>query len=150
VILDENHATDTDNTGTFWFEDLVPGVYQVRIDRARLPDGLYPSTDPVHTVIIGEQETYLLDMGLVSYKRLSGAVFDDANGNGVRDDGEPGVGKVKVTVKGVPHADLWVYTAVDGTFVVEGVPAKASARLGIANDQPYLAIIKSSLAIEMK
>ncbi len=65
VILDENRATDTDHTGTFWFDGLVPGVYQVRIDEDRLPEGLVPTSDLVQTVIIGDNQTYILDMGVV-------------------------------------------------------------------------------------
>ena len=65
LILDENRATDTDNTGTFWFDGLVPGVYQVRIDTDRLPEGLVPTSDPVQTVIIGDGQNYILEIGLM-------------------------------------------------------------------------------------
>jgi hypothetical protein len=50
MILDENRAIDTDNTGAFSFVDIVPGVYQVRIDLAGLPEGLYVTDDAVRTV----------------------------------------------------------------------------------------------------
>ena len=134
VILDENRATDTDSTGTFSFEKLLPGVYQARVDLGALPEDLLPTTDMVQTVVLGAGKTYLVNFGLTRYQRVKGVIFEDLNANGVRDEQEPGVAAVRVRVKGTDEA---AYSADDGTFHLERIPEGSRHSVVIDEMQPY-------------
>jgi uncharacterized repeat protein (TIGR01451 family) len=147
VILDENRATDTDHTGTFWFDRLLPGIYQVRIDPATLPEDLVPTTDTIQTVVLDAGKTYLVDFGLIRYERVTGSVFDDRNGNGKRDAEEPGVAAVSVRIRGT---DNTAYTADDGTFRIDEVPETLPLQVIIDNRQPYAHPGDRTLGIEVK
>ena len=146
VILDDNRATDTDETGTFWFDKLLPGVYQVRIDSATLPGDLHLTTDAIRTVVLDAGKTFRVDLGLTRYRRLEGTVFNDANGNGTRDNGETGAAGVRVRVKGTGYV---AYTAVDGRFRVDGVPAGITPTVVIDVRQPYAEAGHGALGIQM-
>ncbi len=53
---------------------------------------------------------------------VSGEVYDDQNGNGVRDDGEPGLGGRTVVVTDSDGQEHSVTTNPDGTYVVGTLP----------------------------
>ena len=147
VILDENRATDTDNTGTFWFDKLLPGIYQVRLDMGTLPEDIVSTTDTVQTVLMDAGKTYLVDFGLIRYKRILGAVFDDLNGDGIHDKKEPGVAAVRVWVKGTEYT---AYTSDDGTFRIDGVPERTKPAVVIDKRQSYLKKDGAVLKLEVK
>ncbi len=147
VILDENRAVDTDNTGTFEFDKVLPGVYQVRLDLGSLPVDLHPTAETVQTVVIGAGKTYLLEFGLSRFKRIEGAVFDDRNGNGVQDSEDPGVAAVKVRIKGTGHT---AYTADDGSFRMDRVFGLAVAVPVIDEQQPLMKKAGHKLRIAIK
>jgi uncharacterized repeat protein (TIGR01451 family) len=52
-------------------------------------------------------------------------VYDDRNGNGVRDPGEPGIAGVEVTLTGPGGATSTTTTAADGSYAFTGLPAGA-------------------------
>lgn len=147
VVLDENRATDTDNTGTFWFYKLLPGIYQASLDLTTLPDGVIPTTDTVKTVVLGAGKTFLTYFGLIRYKRIQGIVFDDRNGNGAMDEQESGVAAVQVRIRGTDHA---AYTTEDGTFRLERIPEGIRSAVVIDEQQPYLKKEGVVLRVEMR
>ena len=75
----------------------------------------------VRTCVVFVEPRYVFFAGAA----VGGSVFNDLNGNGVRDSGEPGIGNVSVTVActdGAPQATTvlneTVATAADGTYAV--------------------------------
>jgi hypothetical protein len=99
---------------------------------------------------VGDGQTYRLDIGLVSYRRIRGVVFDDRNDNGVRDADEPVVPKAKVVIADLPYAELGGCSAADGAFEIDGVPQEASLVPVIAQEQPYLEKSDVNLSLELK
>lgn len=81
----------TDASGNYSFTNLAPGMYTVR--------EFIPSTStfkltsgPSYTFFLsGGQVAANLDFGNTLYGYISGLNFNDLNGNGVRDPGEPGL-----------------------------------------------------------
>jgi len=113
----------TDANGFYFFNNLIPGDYQVQFDISRLPlgcaftfqnqggddtkdsdvnlDGLGPCTN-----IGGGEFDSTYDAGLLILAAIGDFVWHDLNGDGVQGAGEPGIPGVQVNLyKG------------DGTFV---------------------------------
>ncbi len=113
-------TTTTDANGKYLFTDLAPGKYQVQFTR---PAGttVTPTTvnvgdkendsnarpqfegTAITDVINLEADDLTIDAGWVTAVVaptycLGDLVFDDLNGNGIREDNEPGVNGVTVTV----------------------------------------------------
>ncbi|MEO8262055.1 MAG: SdrD B-like domain-containing protein [Pseudolysinimonas sp.] len=95
----------TNATGNYLVPGLPDGPVQVTYDPTLLPAGYVPSSDldggsPFDTVqtltLVGNNLD--IDFAIVGDAQLHGLVFDDRNGNGVRDAGEAGVPGVDLTV----------------------------------------------------
>ena len=116
-------TTTTDAAGFYFFNNLIPGDYQVRFDISNLPvgcaftfqnqgaddeadsdvdlSGLGPCTN-----ITGGEFDSTYDAGLLILAAIGDFVWHDLNGDGVQGSGEPGIPGVQVNLyKG------------DGTFV---------------------------------
>jgi Ca2+-binding RTX toxin-like protein len=76
--------------GSFKFDQLAPGQYRVTVD---LPAGESLGSDlPAIVNIAGEGDIATLAFGIAPPPtQLVGFVYNDANGNGAKDDGELGV-----------------------------------------------------------
>ena len=110
-----------DNTpGQYTFDNLPPGNYQVEI---ALPDGsvLTTGANPISVDLQPNQNLDSADFGI----RMTGfggedpgsigdEVFNDTNGNGVRDEGEPGIPNVPLTLT-LPGPDGQLDTPDDTT-----------------------------------
>ncbi|MEO0840416.1 MAG: SdrD B-like domain-containing protein, partial [Cyanobacteria bacterium J06643_5] len=125
--IEEQRTDDTetvafnDNTpGQYTFENLPPGDYQVQMV---LPDGsiLTTGANPIPVDLQPGQNLDSADFGI----RMSGfggenpgsigdEVFNDTDGDGVRDEGEPGVPNVPVTLT-LPGPDGELDTPDDTT-----------------------------------
>ena len=90
--------TLTDSLGKFHFAGLLGGDYTVVVDPSTLPtaytlaydsDGTITANEVAFSVTAGVQ-TYGLSFGYTGPASLAGGVYDDLNGNGVLDAGEPG------------------------------------------------------------
>lgn len=93
----------TDATGAYKATDLPPGEYTVRVNSNTLPTGIQQTGDPdvlkdhqTTAMVIPGQETTGLDFGYVGLASVGDRVWHDLNGNGVQDDGEPGMEAVVV------------------------------------------------------
>ncbi|MBT8246304.1 MAG: DUF11 domain-containing protein, partial [Acidimicrobiia bacterium] len=94
----------TDGNGDYSFTGLDAGNYTVRVDSTALPAGSVATADPdgvlddetVQAVVLGDAITGL-DFGYQPPVEVSGVVWIDANGDGVRDPGEPELGGVIVS-----------------------------------------------------
>ena len=123
----------TNRSGEYRFRNLGPGKYTVEEVRMR---GWY-QTDPAspftHTVIptSGVNQDGL-DFGNFKLVRVVGRVYDDQNGNGVRNPGEPGLagwtvqlkneqGNIVATTVTGASGFYFFLNLFPGTFVVEQV-----------------------------
>ena len=109
-------TTSTDSNGRYLFSGLFPGTYSVQVTAATIPAGLVSSYVPPALITINSGDNNRdADFG---YKNTSGKaiigdlVWNDVNGNSVRDSGEPGIGGVTLNLI-APGADNLFGTADD-------------------------------------
>ncbi|MGD9100577.1 MAG: SdrD B-like domain-containing protein, partial [Anaerolineae bacterium] len=108
-------STTTAGNGSYVFSGVEPGPYFVRETD---PDG-YSSTTPNEVSIsVGAGGAETANFGDQAQGTVSGAVFDDLNGNGVQDPGEPGLGGVVVSLID-PDAGTTITTTTsgDGSYI---------------------------------
>jgi rRNA maturation protein Nop10 len=113
----------TDASGNFLFTDVQPGSYVLT---EIVPTG-FTQTLPASggiPVTLASGGTSINNVfgnfrGILT-GTISGLKFEDRNGNGVRDTGEPVISGVTITLSGVPART--VVTAADGTFSFATVP----------------------------
>ena len=111
-------ATETNTSGAYLFEDLIPGQYLVVIEPQDYPtDGMGgtfgPTTPPSLVVILGPDAAYTAaDFGFGPYGAVGDTVYFDANGNGDQDTGT-------TSEYGIPGAIVYLCTDPDG----DGDPA---------------------------
>ncbi|GAA2658384.1 conserved repeat domain-containing protein [Actinosynnema pretiosum] len=123
----------TDASGGYAFTDLPPGTYTVtETQPANYGDG--PDTvgtaggdasvNDVFSGIVINSGTVAAGYVFAEVQgSISGAVYYDANGNGVRDAGEVGIPNATVTLTDAAgDVDLLVTTANDGSYSFAGLP----------------------------
>ncbi len=87
----------TNPNGSYLFTGVGVGVYCVRVDDTTLPGGLtlVSGTDPHGPIALMEGEDYLkADFGYAGDQAIGDRVWSDADGDGVQDAGEVGIGGV--------------------------------------------------------
>ncbi len=117
-------TTTTNDDGAYAFTDLLPGTYFVR--EVQQPGWVqtFPSdNDGVHQIAVtsgiaseGVHFGNTNTLGLIA-----GTKFNDLNGNGIRDDGEPGLAGWTITASG-NGLFLTTTTAPDGSYALEVPP----------------------------
>jgi hypothetical protein len=122
-------TTVTDIYGHYLFAGVPAGTYYVDVDQTTLPAGLAPTTgttDPSALIALSTGETYLdADFGYASQtgSAIGDTVWHDADGDGIQDPGEPGIGGVTITVTGPGcPTPCTTTTAADGTWLIPGLP----------------------------
>jgi hypothetical protein len=145
-----DHAT-TDSTGHYLFTEL-PGTYTVSVDASNFASGCAlfgytpapilqgsdrtvdsnpsPSATSPATLASGSSDP-TADFGYYRPVTVGDFVWDDGNGNGVQDAGEPGIGGVTLTLTGTTGAGAAVtdhattdgaghyrFTEASGTYTV--------------------------------
>ncbi|MEM7533952.1 MAG: SdrD B-like domain-containing protein [Chloroflexota bacterium] len=132
----------TDENGNYLFERLPLASYYVVFDISSLPagylvtsanmgdnDAIDSDADPStgQTTATGElgdgEQALNLDMGVYRPASIGDMVWDDADGNGLREDGEVGLADVTVNLldsDGQPTGQS-VTTSVDGTYLFASV-----------------------------
>ncbi|MEL6894460.1 MAG: SdrD B-like domain-containing protein, partial [Actinomycetota bacterium] len=115
-------TTTTQPDGSYLFGDLPPGSYDVVVDDTTLPNGIIqPTIDPdgpaggvdlATTISLTGASLTALDFGVTGTARLGDNVFVDADGDGVLDAGESGVGGVTVTATVTTTAGVITLTTV--------------------------------------
>jgi len=103
----------TDANGFYFFNNLVPGWYQIVMDNTTVPDGLWWTYQNIGAddetdsdvdfngvgpcvFITGGQYDSTYDAGLLILAKLGDFVWHDLNGDGMQDAGEPGISGVVV------------------------------------------------------
>lgn len=150
---DVTYTTWTDSEGEYGFAGLLPGSYTVSVDPATLATGLaanptydYDGIGTLHTAQLTLAPGEEFDLADFGYNYASttevhedsglGAIGDriwiDANGDGVQDPGEPGLGGAVVNLYTDPEHD-GTYTNLeatttsraDGSYIFDQLPAGA-------------------------
>ncbi|NLW55455.1 MAG: hypothetical protein GX050_02320, partial [Firmicutes bacterium] len=116
MLIDGRSAT-TNEEGEYIFSFVPPGIYRVDFNPRSLPADYTPVTGE-QVIRIRENENFFLDFGVTLNGSISGLVFIDANGDGVRNEGETVLGMVEVILE----PNTTTFTAQDGTFFFEGIP----------------------------
>ncbi len=134
---DQTYTTDTDATGTYLFDTIPPGEYQVSVDNSDIPLGLrIPTFDQdgvatpntVNSITILPNENQLdVDFSYRGNGSIGDRVWYDLDGDGIQDADEFGIAGATVTliwtdpVSG-QTATLTTTTGADGTYLFENLP----------------------------
>ncbi|MFK8025610.1 MAG: SdrD B-like domain-containing protein [Ilumatobacter sp.] len=126
-------TTDTDENGNYLFDGLPPGNIEVSYDPSDLAGGLGPSSDldggsaSTSTFALDAGEDRLdVDFAVIGDATIEGTVFEDTDGDGVQDPGEPGIPDVdlEVTWNGPDgRVVIVVTTDDDGDWSIDSVPS---------------------------
>jgi subtilisin-like proprotein convertase family protein/protocatechuate 3,4-dioxygenase beta subunit len=88
-----NRTTTTDNNGNYSFSNLSPGDYRVR---EVVPGGWTQTTNNPGDITLNGNNVSGVDFGNFQLITISGTKFEDLDGDGNRDSGEPGVEGVTI------------------------------------------------------
>ena len=128
-------AQITTGAGAYLFANLAPGLYRVDVDDTTLPAGFVTTTnnDPLDVTLNAGQAVDIADFGYWDPASIGDRVWNDLNGDGVQDAGEPGLVGVTVNlVEAGPDGTLGtaddvtlspVVTGVNGSYAFNDLPA---------------------------
>jgi hypothetical protein len=119
VLLDSTQTTVTDASGNYRFSHVPPGAHTVSISLYDVRADMIPANGASHTVLMSPRRIVTSDFRLVKSGRVQGRIWQDLNGNGKWDEGEPGIGNVRIVITGGHDT----YTDSDGTFIMGDLPA---------------------------
>ena len=128
VLVD---TATTDSNGNYVFPGLGADTYYAQLDTSTLPNGgsglVTTTADPTAIIALSEGENYRqADFGITSGP-TTGAIGDrlwfDADGDGLQDPGETGIGGVEVVLTGPGCAPCTATTNADGTYLFTGLAA---------------------------
>ena len=131
--------------GFFTIQNVREGLYEVQIDARSLPIGYDLSADITTRVTVSEGQITDIPLAVVQRGQIRGFAFEDDNGNGEYDRGEPRVERAKLRLTSDETGEkIKMFTtsfgqyAFDdlpqGTYIVEVLPSKAE---GIGQGQTY-------------
>ncbi len=164
TTLADDPATDFDETGSYRFEQLSLGTYQVAIESQA--GYVVTSPMPVTVQINSSDDQIVADFAVhVNETRVEGVVFEDSNQNGIQDSGEEGIGGATVYVDlndnrvfdaGEPN----VVTPIDGSYLLDAVmPGDSVVRVSLpfaadivspsVSDEVLFAMAQDSLIAEI-
>jgi hypothetical protein len=112
-------TTTTAGDGTYAFDPVWLGDYQVRETDPNGYISVTPNQVTVSLTTPGQVEE--VDFGDQGVGTIQGTVFDDRNGDGTQDGGEPGIGGVTITLVHQGSAIDSTTTAGDGTYAFASV-----------------------------
>ncbi|HKP88982.1 MAG TPA: SdrD B-like domain-containing protein [Thermoleophilaceae bacterium] len=128
-------TTTTNGDGEWSFDGLEPGTYSVRMVE---PSSSWHCSDPApdceHTVTVASGEGSA-DHAFGDYREVAvtGVKFDDRDGDGRQDDGEPGLGNRNIYLDpgtpDDPSDDIETTTDGDGGFSFPGLKPGLSYRI---------------------
>jgi hypothetical protein len=109
-----------------------------------VPGGFVATGQTIRTVNVGSGGAAQANFALQAQGAIQGVVFDDRNGNGRQDSGEPGVGGVTISRNDGPS----VATASDGTYRFSNVPV-GSYTVMISLPAGYVAVGRTSRTVSV-
>ena len=117
-------AVFTDTDGKYVFSNLVPGTYTVTIDGATLTANVRQSFEQdgtnngaVSVVLHDGSVVTNIDFGYYIPASIGDRIWDDTNGDGIQDPGEPGMSNVKVTLTLTDGTTLVKLTDANGNYL---------------------------------
>ena len=146
-------TTTTDGSGIYGFGDLAPGAYVVEFDLATLPTGFVATaanvgddaldsdadpttgrTAPTPFLVSGAAADLTLDLGAFDPVSVGDFVWDDLDGDGIQDPGEPGVEGVTVHLRDASGTEIGSTTTdATGAYRFIGLePGDYSVRFDLA------------------
>ncbi len=132
------YTATTAADGTYQFTQMPLGAYSVKIDATTLPGGVLQTGDPdttndgtsAVTLTVAAPASDVQDFGYQGPGKIGDVVWNDLDGDGTQDPGEPGIPGVKVTLTTTIGGSPITYTATTddtGKYLVEGLPLGAYA-----------------------
>ncbi len=132
-VLSRRETTDVN--GAYSFDELLPALYRIQETQPQGyldgqeslgSNGGIVENDEFRNVQVDDGDAAMnYNFGEVLPSSLSGWVFEDVNGNGTRDSGEPGIGGVEVELTGTASTGTPVNqtttTAADGSYSFESL-----------------------------
>ncbi len=109
-------ATTVTTDGSYSFTDLAPGDYIVDVDETTLPltgPVLTTGNEPYPVTLAEDEDNTDADFGYYQPATVGDLVWNDLNGDGVQDAGEPGIATATVNVYAT--GDLTTPVATDTT-----------------------------------
>ncbi|WP_040549672.1 carboxypeptidase regulatory-like domain-containing protein [Pedosphaera parvula] len=126
--------TLTATNGQYQITSLAATNYVVRVDTNTLPAGVRPTYDldgtntanAISLTVTNGQNITNVDFGYIGSGSISGYLWNDINGDGILQSGEPLLSGVKVFVdvngNGVREAgEQFVVTAADGSYLISNL-----------------------------
>ncbi|WP_420631305.1 SdrD B-like domain-containing protein [Candidatus Leptofilum sp.] len=117
-------TTTTDADGYYLFAGLTDDTYTVTVNLADIPAGYTLSYDLDGTLdgetavtITGGNINLTADFGFTPPGDIIGHIFEDTNGNGVQDAGEPNLANVDVSITDSLGHTQTVTTDIDGNWI---------------------------------
>ena len=144
-------TTTTDAKGNYSFTNLAGGTYTVsEVQQAPVWTQTFPPAPGTHTVLLSSGQTVTARyfgnrFAQARNANIRGIVFDDRNGNGVRDIGERGLSNWRVEVRGPvtastqtdPNGDYAFNSLLNGTYTVSQFLPSGWAQTVPSGGQPY-------------
>jgi hypothetical protein len=125
-------TTTTSGDGNYTFNNLAAGTYTVKIVAATLPagvaetydlDGVASANQATFSLAAGQNRTDV-DFGYRNSGSVGDRVWNDANGNGVQDAGEPGINGVTVQLLNSSNSVVGTTTTSgDGNYTFNNLAA---------------------------
>ncbi len=114
--------TFTDSSGNYKFLSLLDGNYSVREDYIDGWRQSYPINSSYQFNLSGDTTVNEADFGNYEVQpgSISGLKFNDQNGNGVRDSGEPGLSDFRINISG-NNVNYYTVTNPDGFYSFPGL-----------------------------
>ncbi|MBS3940765.1 MAG: carboxypeptidase regulatory-like domain-containing protein [Actinobacteria bacterium] len=130
ITLNTGETTSTDAEGRYRFPGLPTGGS--RTVTVTVPDGFEADGDNVAVTGVGSTfDVILLPVGTVS-----GYLFVDLDGDGVRSEGEPPLAGLTVNLMVGGDVDATTVSAADGFYLFEGAPDGATVEVQAAGYSP--------------
>ncbi|XOU94656.1 MAG: SdrD B-like domain-containing protein [Candidatus Kerfeldbacteria bacterium] len=111
--------TVTNGVGRYSFDDLAPGTYRVR--EVQQTGWTQTTTNPADIIAVSGQDVDDIDFGNFKDTKISGHKFNDLNGDGVWDAGEPAIAGWTIYISG--NWATSTQTLTDGSYEFTGLTA---------------------------
>ena len=134
----------SDSDGSYVFEDVPVGSYQIKPD---LPAELVGSVPALIPVIVSDQGTTSVSFPTASNDNVTGVVFSDLDGNGIQSALETGHSGLEVTLKRDGAIDSTTTTNSNGQFQFDGIDSNSSYTVEISSPSGKVATTATSQSI---